>query len=280
VRLCYLDDSGHSGRNLQDPQQPYYILGGLVVPSIQWRGVVQALKAVIRKATDELPDVVRRALLADERACRAWSRREFGSPMGWAAMTTHQQRTLVRRMEGHFLSSFEVHAVQLFQGRGDLEGVPMGMRLAIVDDMLRVAEEHKLDFLYVRIDKERHRRKYLYPDIPDKLAFMLMAEAFEEYLGTVDGEQTGMFIADYSTEGEGLKTDLVRYQEQGTPYYFGMRITRIVDSVHFVRSRQSPCTQLADVCSYLALQEAKRTVRWSALTDRVRKLVKRRKAFP
>jgi hypothetical protein len=187
---------------------------------------------------------------------------------------------LVNRVEGHFLSDFEVHAVDLFQGNGVFAGVPIDRRLEIVNAMLAVVEQQSLDFIYVRIDKERHRLKYRYPDPPDKLAFMLMAELFEKYLANSDGEKTGMFIADYSAQGDKLKVDLVRYQERGTPYYFGIKINRIIDSVHFVRSVESPCTQLADVCAYLTLQTIKQNQRWQAYCERVKAFVKSNQRFP
>lgn len=70
MKLCYLDETGNTGRNLLDPQQPYFILGGLVVPSTQWRQVVDGLKEVIREAARTIFPLVEASVKADPRVCR------------------------------------------------------------------------------------------------------------------------------------------------------------------------------------------------------------------
>ncbi|MGE9268511.1 MAG: DUF3800 domain-containing protein [Verrucomicrobiales bacterium] len=39
MHLIYLDESGNSGNNLSDPQQPVFVLGALVVPEERWLSV-------------------------------------------------------------------------------------------------------------------------------------------------------------------------------------------------------------------------------------------------
>jgi hypothetical protein len=46
--LIYLDESGNSGGNLNDPQQPVFVLGALLVPEGKWQAVEQGLVAEIK----------------------------------------------------------------------------------------------------------------------------------------------------------------------------------------------------------------------------------------
>ena len=48
LKLCYLDEAGNSGDNLHDRQQPFFVLGGLIVVSSKWREVNRDAKDVIQ----------------------------------------------------------------------------------------------------------------------------------------------------------------------------------------------------------------------------------------
>jgi hypothetical protein len=47
MHLIYLDESGNSGGNLQDPQQPVFVLGALVVHETVWQPVERDLEAAV-----------------------------------------------------------------------------------------------------------------------------------------------------------------------------------------------------------------------------------------
>lgn len=49
MHLIYLDESGNSGTNLSDPQQPIFILGALPIPEEKWKALVE--KTEILKAS-------------------------------------------------------------------------------------------------------------------------------------------------------------------------------------------------------------------------------------
>jgi hypothetical protein len=49
VHLIYLDESGNSGRNLNNPQQPVFVLCGLIVPESKWQPLETSLSAAIAK---------------------------------------------------------------------------------------------------------------------------------------------------------------------------------------------------------------------------------------
>jgi len=47
MHLIYLDESGNSGCNLTDPQQPVFVLGALIIPENQWISVENSILSVI-----------------------------------------------------------------------------------------------------------------------------------------------------------------------------------------------------------------------------------------
>ncbi len=47
MHLIYFDESGNSGRNLADAQQPVFVLGALIVQESQWKSVETALEQVV-----------------------------------------------------------------------------------------------------------------------------------------------------------------------------------------------------------------------------------------
>lgn len=48
MHLIYIDESGNTGRNLADPQQPVFVLGALVVPEGLWQTIETALEQAIK----------------------------------------------------------------------------------------------------------------------------------------------------------------------------------------------------------------------------------------
>lgn len=45
--LIYLDESGNTGHNLKDQEQPLFALGALIVPEQEWQGLEDALKSLV-----------------------------------------------------------------------------------------------------------------------------------------------------------------------------------------------------------------------------------------
>lgn len=55
--LLYFDESGNSGTNLADPQQPVFVLGALVVPETSWQAVETDLEQTLKShLPPPLPD--------------------------------------------------------------------------------------------------------------------------------------------------------------------------------------------------------------------------------
>jgi len=49
MHLIYIDESGNTGRNLADAQQPIFVLGALVVPESDWKAIESNLEDVVSK---------------------------------------------------------------------------------------------------------------------------------------------------------------------------------------------------------------------------------------
>lgn len=57
MNLIYLDESGNSGTNLSDPQQPVFVLGALVIPEAIWMDVEADILAVLNSYFEgSIPD--------------------------------------------------------------------------------------------------------------------------------------------------------------------------------------------------------------------------------
>lgn len=50
MHLIYIDESGNTGNNLEDPQQPLFLLGALVVPETSWLALETDLEAALDQA--------------------------------------------------------------------------------------------------------------------------------------------------------------------------------------------------------------------------------------
>lgn len=48
MHLVYFDESGNSGNNLNDPDQPIFVLGALIVPEECWQAVETVLEAELK----------------------------------------------------------------------------------------------------------------------------------------------------------------------------------------------------------------------------------------
>jgi hypothetical protein len=48
MHLIYIDESGNTGRNLSDPDQPVFVLGALVIPETSWQVIESDLEEAIQ----------------------------------------------------------------------------------------------------------------------------------------------------------------------------------------------------------------------------------------
>ncbi len=55
MHLIYFDESGNTGNNLKDSEQPIFVLGALIVPSLCWQKLEQDLNDAFKTRFPDLP---------------------------------------------------------------------------------------------------------------------------------------------------------------------------------------------------------------------------------
>jgi len=100
--------------------------------------------------------------------------------------------------------------------------------------------------VYVQIDPER----MVGADVEHK-AFIFFVEKIERYLKDV--KDVGLLIGDRESGSlAGIFAEILsRFREHGTPYEYGRKLERLIDTVHFTESHLSRMIQLADVYVWL-----------------------------
>ena len=204
--LCYLDESGNTGRRLDDADQPVHWIVAVLVSESNALAFADALTSIRREA---LPPLAGRS---------------------------------------------ELHGSELYSGTGPWAGVEPDRRIATYRSALTLLGEYGCGVAFASIDKPRLAAKYPNPDSPHLLALQFLIEKLDIFFaGQTDPlRQRGLLIADETHEHELFAIDLVaRMQEHGFGQVAGRTLTRVVDTVHFVRSETNAGVQLADLVAYL-----------------------------
>ena len=146
----------------------------------------------------------------------------------------------------------EFHGNEMFHGKGPFKGRKLPERIEVFDYLATFLVSNEIPIRLVRIDVERHREKYVYPEPEYRLGLMLFLERCCDYLDEVD--DLGIAFGDYERDEVARSVvDFSEYKTSGkTPMYFGRPLDRLVDTVYFTRSHHSRFLQLADVVVYMA----------------------------
>ncbi|MEO5337236.1 MAG: DUF3800 domain-containing protein [Magnetospirillum sp. WYHS-4] len=140
-------------------------------------------------------------------------------------------------------TQFEFRGYDIYHGNGYFAGMKPDERIGLVNEILDIIERQKVTLGYVAIDKQRSKANLH----PHQLAFLLLVERIEDRLKSQDA--LGLIVADENEDMEqSLIDDLEIFKTESTR--FGWRPTRIehvVDSIHFVQSKNNRLIQLADV---------------------------------
>jgi uncharacterized protein DUF3800 len=152
---------------------------------------------------------------------------------------------------------FEFHGKDLFSGQGHFAGLPSAKRIEIYDDVLGAIEATGGLVIVRGVDKPCLQRRYPKPFHPHDIALMFTIESIERL--AQDRDCRVLLVADEAKEVEDAALrDLANYQEFGTSWGWNTeRIERIVDTIHFVRSKTNPGIQLADCAAFVAMRRRK-----------------------
>lgn len=143
-------------------------------------------------------------------------------------------------------NGFEVHGSAVFGGDGLFKTVKPAERLGMCNDIFDMLVTSQTAVMWTAIDK----MTCFASDHPHTLAFRFLAERLEDYL--IGKDSLGLIIADENKEMEQkVIDDLVRYKQSNTGWgYRPTQITRIIDSVHFVQSKNNVGVQIVDLVTY------------------------------
>lgn len=153
----------------------------------------------------------------------------------------------------------EFHGNEMFHGKGPFKRRKLQERIKVFDYFATFIITNEIPIRLVRIDVNRHRQRYTYPDPEYRLGLMLFLERACDYLDEVD--DLGIAFGDYEKdEVSDSVVDFSEYKTSGkTPMYFGRPLGRLVDTVYFTHSHHSRFLQLADVVVYMAGRYLART---------------------
>jgi hypothetical protein len=232
VILFFVDDSGNTGAKLDHP-----------IERIHWLIAVGVDESLIRDVDRAMFDVCVK---------------HFGYKAASAA-------------------DFEVKGSELFGGRGCAESLDPLQRIDCYKEILSILDAHHARLFVRGINKPMHatraeERGYK-PDAPYDLAFQYLVERIDEWLDSIPTQPRGLMVADEQQEaGRRMVHQFNQWAHRGTSGGYRARsITRLLPSLHYVRSVDSRLVQLADCVAFLRNRVAK--IAWHPKNDSDRAVI-------
>jgi hypothetical protein len=147
-------------------------------------------------------------------------------------------------------SDFEFHGALLYSGKGIFRGCPPAARIAAMRDLIEVTAQHSAAFGYTGVNKVKSYAN----DHPHRIAFTLLVERLEPWLKARDA--LALIVADENHEvDQNLITDMEWFKQHSTSWgYVHVKIERVIDSIHFVKSHNNRLIQACDVLTYMRLK--------------------------
>lgn len=161
-------------------------------------------------------------------------------------------RKLAFKHLGWVPKDFEFHGVEVWGGAGHWNDKTPTELLAAFRDVIDLLVTHEIQVAYASIHKSRLHKKY--NGSADANAYLLAMQFLLEKIELRGSSELKIVVADEAKEHESnaikLVSDLQSYNVGVVP---GKKLKRIIDSVHFARSSDSPGVQMADMVAF-ALQ--------------------------
>jgi hypothetical protein len=159
----------------------------------------------------------------------------------------------------------------MWHGTGGWAKGSIDERVAAYEAALSVLRTCSIEVIARGANLERFERRYGGTD-PHRWEFRNLLERFNERL--ISRNEFGLVIADQQHEyRELLQADVAEAKEIGTGGYRNQKLTRVVDTAHFVDSKLSRTTQLADVVGFILRRRAsipqERDIRVEAIMQRL-----------
>lgn len=129
-------------------------------------------------------------------------------------------------------------------GRSNIPGL-----IDLYAEALSLLSIHSLEVISRGVDLAGFKKRYG-ESSPHPFLFQNLLERLNERLA--ERHEYGLLIADENHQfGDQMRRDTAKAKEYGTSGYRSQQLDRIVDTVHFVESKHSRLTQLADLAVYI-----------------------------
>ena len=217
--LVYLGESGNTGTSLNDPNQPHHVYVGLMVHEDQWNEIKVAFSRICDIYLGRSPG-------------------EAGAPA-------------------------ELQAADIVQGKGFFSSWTKPRRLQFIDALLDILIQRQTPLIAAYVDKQEYASAGQEDNQhrgPWEPAFSRLVFSLDIYMDEVNmalmspeemhsGElwaikERAAIIADPGkVAGPQLMQQLLKSETD-------LPTGAVLENIHFVRSQDSHCTQLAGMCAY------------------------------
>lgn len=169
-----------------------------------------------------------------------------------AATAASELDDLVERMSdvGACRSRAEMHAKEIFDRKGDWRSASVAQSVTAFRESLAILGQASIEVLARGVDVPRFEQRYGRGADPYRWIFSNLLERLNERLE--DRDEYAVVIADHHQYRGMLQRDVVDARRVGTGAYRAQRLDRILDTAHFVDSKLSRLTQLADIVAFVA----------------------------
>lgn len=152
---------------------------------------------------------------------------------------------------GFVPSGFEFHANEIWNAQGHWSGMSPPALLAVLDDLIHVLDELSISVVHASIDKAKLSARHAgaYDDNAYVLALQFLLEKLDRWR---TDQALRIIIADEAKEHQLRAVNMVReMQKWAAGAVPGRRLVSVIDSMHFVDSKDSPGVQLADIVAFM-----------------------------
>jgi hypothetical protein len=142
---------------------------------------------------------------------------------------------------------WELHMTDMVNGKGWFAGMPRKDRGLLCDAVLDVIDAHDPTFIFTVVDKQKHLAKYVTPDPPEDVTYLMMIERFQYFLEEKD--EVGVIVSDDQKGSEDhIRKAHSSYRREGTGY---ASILHVIETPFFAPSHWSRMLQIIDVATWL-----------------------------
>lgn len=155
----------------------------------------------------------------------------------------------------------ELHGYELFSRKKRWAGTSIETTKTIYRQAMATLAEHDCAVAHASVNKAELARRGAEPPAPHFAALTFLVEKIDTYLCTQADplRQRALLVADETNEHDAFAISMVQSMQRGLGgVYPGRRVTRVVDTVHFVRSESNRGVQLADLVTFALARLARK----------------------